>query len=70
MNFDVKIKSLLQNQMNFSRSQNFSMKEIRLKFFLMIFFFRIEFDPGLCNAIKEDVQNDNDDIEVRKIVLL
>ena len=36
----------------------------------MIFFSRIEFDPGLCNAIKEDVQNDNDDIEVRKIVLL
>merc|ERR1719150_2588300 len=25
--------------------------------------YEIEFDPGLCNAIKEDVQNDNDDIE-------
>merc|ERR1719150_1583409 len=25
--------------------------------------YEIEFDPGLCNAIKEDVQIDNDDIE-------
>lgn len=25
--------------------------------------YEIEFDPGLCNAINEDVQNDNDDIE-------
>jgi receptor-type tyrosine-protein phosphatase N len=25
--------------------------------------YEIEFDPGLCNAISEDVQNDNDDIQ-------
>ena len=35
----------------------------------MFFFSRIEFDPGLCNAISEDVQNDNDDIQVRKIIV-
>ena len=28
-------------------------------------FSRIEFDSGLCNAINEDIQDENDNIEVK-----
>ena len=37
----------------------------------VVFFSRIEFDSGLCNAINEDIQDENDNIEVKlKMVTL
>ena len=42
-----------------------------MKMKMWFFFSRIEFDSGLCNAINEDIQDENDNIEVKlKMVTL